>query len=220
VDDFRTSNPASIEPLLQALAEHFVEEGYDLKRLMRTLLRSHLYQLSAQPNETNLRDTKYFSRAYRRQLSAEVLLDAVCQVTGRPESFQGLPPEARALETWNHRLKSEFLDAFGRPNSSAECPCERTLEGSVVQALHLMNSNELQAKLAHDQGRVAQLANSDLPPEDVIRNLYLALYSRLPLPEEIETASKIFHTESANRRLAIEDLMWALLNSAEFVFNH
>src|SRR5262249_26855607 len=153
VDDFRASNPPSNEPLLDWLAADFVKHGYDLKHLMRTIMQSQVYQLSSLPNEHNLTDTKNFSRAYRRRLPAEVLLDAVSEMTGTGETFQGLAPGVRALQTWNHKLESEFLDAFGRPNSSAECPCERDAKPSVVQALHLMNSNRLQSKIASSDGR-------------------------------------------------------------------
>src|SRR5439155_15786834 len=138
------------------------------------------------PNQYNVTDAKNFARAYRRRLPAEVLLDAVCDVTGLPETFQGLPPGTRALETWNHKLESEFLDAFGRPNSSAECPCERDAKPSVVQALHLMNSNKLQAKIASSEGRAKKLAESKLSEKEIIKELYLAAYNRYPVEEELE----------------------------------
>jgi Protein of unknown function (DUF1553)/Protein of unknown function (DUF1549)/Bacterial Ig-like domain (group 2) len=220
VDDFRTSNPPSIGPLLDALATDFVRHGYDLKHLMRTLMRSHLYQLSSLPNDTNRGDTKYFSRAYRRRLPAEVLLDAVSAVTGTTESFEGVPPASRALDTWNNRLDSQFMDAFGRPNSSADCPCERDRQSSVVQALHLMNSNELQAKIADRDGRAAALAKGSSSEPDIIRELYLVSYSRFPTEDEIRSADQAFQTGGATRKAAVEDILWALLNSAEFVFNH
>jgi len=220
VDDFRASNPATNQPLLDWLARDFVAHGFDLKHLIRTIMQSRVYQVSSLPNEHNLGDTKYFSRALRRRLPAEVLLDAVSDVTGSPESFQGLPPGARAVQTWNHKLDSEFLDAFGRPNSSAECPCERDTKSSVVQALHLMNSNKLQAKIANSEGRAKRLADSKLSEREIVSEIYLAAYSRYPTKEEMELASKTFSSKDASRKSAIEDLMWALLNSAEFVFNH
>lgn len=220
VDDFRASNPPSNEPLLEALARDFVTHGYDLKHLMRTILQSHLYQLTSLPNEHNVGDTRNFSRAYRRRLPAEVLLDAVADVTATPGTFQGLPLGARAKDTWNYKISSEFLDAFGRPNSSSDCPCERDVKPSVVQALHLMNSNDLQSRIANAAGRARHLAGSDRSSKDIITELYLAAFSRFPTPEELSMASRAFAAPEATRQTATEDILWALLNTAEFVFNH
>jgi hypothetical protein len=165
-------------------------------------------------------DTKNFSRWYRRRLGAEALLDAVGDVTGVPENLDGLPPAARAVETWNNILGSEFLDAFGRPNPSAEAPCERDTKPSVVQALHLMNSNRLQDKISSERGRARKLAESKLEPREIVAELYLAAYSRPPSDDEAAVALKAFSAKGATRQTAAEDVLWALLNSAEFVFNH
>ncbi|MDZ4288128.1 MAG: DUF1549 and DUF1553 domain-containing protein [Prosthecobacter sp.] len=220
VDDFRVSNPPTNEALLDWLAQDFIAHGYDLKHLMRTILSSRTYQLSSQPNEHNLADTKNFSRAYKRRLSAEVLLDAVGDLTGVRDSFSGLPPNSRAVQTWNHKLDSDFLDAFGRPNASQECPCERERKSSVVQALHLMNSNALQEKLTNSKGKVHALAASDMPEPKLVTEIYLAAYNRLPTAEELRTSLRFFTTPASTRQTALEDLAWALINSAEFVFNH
>lgn len=220
VDDFRTSNPPSNGPLLDWLAKDFIAHHFDLKHLMATIMSSHLYQLSSLPNETNKADLKNYSRSYRRRLPAEVLLDAVCAVTESTESFLGTQTGTRALQTWNVKLESEFMDAFGRPNSSAECPCDRDAKPSVVQALHLMNSTKLQAKLANDAGRVARLAKSAMNSEEIVEELYLAAFSRKPTAEELATASKAIAEAGDKRKDAIEDVLWAMLNSAEFVFNH
>jgi hypothetical protein len=220
VDDFRASNPPTNEPLLDALAGDFVRHRYDLKHLMRTIMESHVYQLSSLPNEYNLADTRNFSRSYRRRLPAEVLLDAVSDVTGASYSFQGTLAGMRAKETWNYKITSEFMDAFGRPNSSSDCPCERDTKPSVVQALHLMNSNDLQTKIAHSQGRARRLAASERSTKELITELYLAALNRYPAPEELSLASRAFAAPEATRQSATEDIMWALINSAEFVFNH
>jgi hypothetical protein len=220
VDDFRTSNPPVNEPLLDTLAADFIRQGYDLQQLMRTILTSELYQFSSTPNESNLADTKNFSRSYRRRLPAEVMLDAVCDVTGVPEQFEGCPPGTRAIQTWTYKIDSHFLDAFGRPDSSSDPPCERDPRPSVVQALHMMNSRGLQAKLADTDGRVTALAASERPPEDIINELYLAAFSRPPTPGELSLAATSFDSEETDRKAATEDLLWALLNSPEFVFNH
>jgi hypothetical protein len=222
VDDFRVSNPASNEPLLAALAEDFAAHGFDLKHLMRTILNSRLYQLGSTPNESNLGDTKNFSRSYRRRLPAEVLLDAVSDVTGVGDDFNGCPPGTRAMQTWSYKIGSQFLDAFGRPNSSSDCPCERDVRTSVVQALHLMNSRRLHEKFADADGRVRQLAASPRTPADIVTELYLATFGRPPTADELSTAVAAFGegTTPETRRTATEDVLWALLNSAEFVFNH
>jgi hypothetical protein len=220
VDDFRVSNPPTNEALLDWLAEDFITNGYDLKHLIRTILNSRTYQLSSEPNEHNLADSKNFSRAQKRRLSAEVLLDALDDLTGVRDSFSGLPPNSRAVMTWNHKLESNFLDAFGRPNASQECPCERERKSSVIQALHLMNSNDLQARLSSKEGRTTKLVSSDLSEPQIVKEIYLAAYNRLPLPDELQTALKFFTTPGSTRQTAVEDLTWALINSAEFVFNH
>lgn len=220
VDDFRASNPPTNDELIEWLARDFATHGYDLKHLMRTIMSSHVYQLSSLPNEHNIADTKNFSRSYRRRLTAEVLLDAVCDVTGVKEGFDGMPKGARAVQTWNHKLSSDFMDAFGRPNASQECPCERDRKPSVVQALHLMNSNNLQDKLSADEGRAARLAKSNLAEPEIVRELYLATFNRLPKPNELQTALRFFSVPGSTRATATQDLAWALVNSAEFVFNH
>jgi WD40 repeat protein len=220
VDDFRVSNPCVNPPLLEALAADFAAHGYDLRQLIRTVTASALYQLGGEPNATNLGDTKNFSRAYRRRLRAEVLLDAITDLTGVPEKFNGLPPGSRAVQAWTYKTESQFLDAFSRPNPSSDPPCERDRQMSVVQSLHLMNSKALQAKLADPAGRARQLAGGTLEPADIVRELYLATLSRLPDPTELATATATFRLPDATRQTATEDVLWALLNSAEFVFNH
>ncbi len=220
VDDFRVSNPPTNEALLDWLASDFAAHGYDLKHLMRTIVGSRTYQLSSEPNETNVADSKNYARSLKRRLAAEVLLDAVSDVTGLRDSFSGLPPNSRAVQTWNHKLDSDFLDAFGRPNASQECPCERERKPSVVQALHLMNSNSLQSKLTSSEGRIQKLVKSELPEPKLVNEIYLATYNRLPSSAELQTALRFYATPGATRQTASEDLAWALINSAEFVFNH
>jgi hypothetical protein len=197
-----------------------VAHGYDLKHLMRTIMESHLYQLSSTPNEFNLADTRSFSRAYRRRLPAEVLLDAVNDATGTADTFAGMPPGSRAMQAWSYKIESQFMDAFSRPDSSMDPPCERDTHISVVQSLHLMNSKAIQTKLQSATGRARQLADSDKSPEEIVTELYLATLSRPPGREELGVAGAAFTAQHATRRTATEDVFWALLNSAEFVFNH
>jgi hypothetical protein len=222
VDDFRLSNPPSNPALLEALAEEVIRQKYDLKGLMRTILNSHLYQLSSAPNEWNRADTRNFSRAYRRRLSAEVITDAIADVTGVPNPYDGMPPGSRAMQAWTYKIESRTMDAFSRPNSSSDCPCERDAKPSIVQSLHLMNSRNLQAKLksAEATARVEQLTKGGRSPEDIVTELYLACFSRKPAPEELQVATAAFSAQGATPRSATEDVLWALLNSAEFVFNH
>ncbi|HUR44962.1 MAG TPA: DUF1549 domain-containing protein [Candidatus Saccharimonadales bacterium] len=220
VDDFRVSNPCVDPPLLAALAENFATNGYRLKQLISTIMESRLYQLSSTPNEYNLADTRNFSRAYRRRLPAEVLLDVVNQLTGVPDTFAGMPQGFGAMQMWSYKIESNFLDAFSRPNPSSDCPCERDRQMSVVQSLHLMNSKGLQGKLSNSEGRVHQLATSNKPPEEIVTELYLAALNRPPAPEELEIASNTFKAKGVARQTATEDVLWSLINSAEFVFNH
>jgi hypothetical protein len=222
VDDFRISNPASNPALLEALGQEVIRRKFNLKELMRTIMRSHLYQLSSVPNEFNKADTRNDSRAYRRRLQAETLADALADITGVPTDYPGMPPGSRAMQAWSFKIESPTMDAFSRPNSSSDCPCERDAKPSIVQALHLMNSRLLQEKLASTAGgaRVQRLADSPLSPAEIVTDLYLACYSRLPTGDELKIATAAFTAEGANRRTAIEDVLWSLLNSAEFVFNH
>ena len=220
VDDFRSSNPCVNPALLDALAADFAAHGYDLKHLFRTILESRTYQLSTVPNESNLADTRNFSRGYRRRLPAEVMVDAVRDATGVADTFAAMPAGGRATQAWSYKIESHFLDAFGRPNSSSDCPCERDTQLSVVQSLHLMNSKTLQAKLSDPAGRLRKLAGSSQSPQEVTSELYLTTLNRLPSEAELRVAIAAFSAPGATRETATEDVFWALLNSPEFVFNH
>ena len=220
VDDFRSSNPPTNDALLQWLSKDFANHGHDLKHLMRRILNSRVYQASSLPNETNARDANNFSRSLRRRPSAEVMSDAVTQAIGVPDKFEGLHPGAKAMTVWNTTMSSLFLDVFGRPDASAEAPCERDPSPTIVQSLHLLNSEELHKRIAHEDGRATSLAKSELSPDKIVEEIYLSLYARLPSDEEREIATKAFLTEGASRQTAAEDLIWALLNTPEFVLNH
>jgi hypothetical protein len=219
-DDMRETNPATNEPLLSALAEDFVAHKFDIRHLMRTIVTSRVYGLSSEPNTSNVRDTQNYSRAYRKRLSAEVLLDAVCDVTGEHESFEGMPPGTRAVQLWDQRLPSTFLDTFGRPQRKTLCQCERLSDTTLSQVLHLLNSPIVNDKINAPTGRAAQLAASQRSSDQIIDELYLAAFGRLPRADELTAARAAFNSPAANRRQATEDILWALLNSAEFVLNH
>ena len=218
VDDFRATNPASNPELLAALAAEFRSQGFDQKRLVATIMKSHLYGLSSLANATNAGDHRNFSRHYRRRLRAEVVADAIDDVTGMPSGYGGAPPDARAAQLWTHRTGSTFLDVFGRPDPNQDPPCERIADATVVQAMHLMNGAHLHGKVAADAGRVAKLAASDATPEAILEELYLAAYGRLPTATERERLLPEFARDGASRRAVAEDILWALLNTPEFVY--
>jgi hypothetical protein len=218
IDDLRGTNPPSNGPLLDALADDFKRQGCDLKQLIRTIATSYVYGLSSLPNERNAGDTRNYSRHYRRRLRAEVLLDAASDITGVPEKFSAMPQGSRAMELWTHRSSSLFLDAFGRPDPNQDPPCERMDDTTVVQALHLMNAPNLHQKVTSDNGRAAALAGSQRTPREIIEELYLLVYSRQPTDEETQIGERVLGQEGISRRQATEDLLWALLNTPEFVF--
>ena len=218
VDDLRATNPPSNGPLLLALAEDFRRHGHDLKHLIRTIMTSSAYGLTSETVERNVSDTRHHSRHYRQRLRAEVLLDALVDITGVDESFEGMPPRSRAAAVWTHRTPSLSLDTFGRPDPNQDPPCERISDTSVVQALHLMNAPNLHAKLASETGRVAALAGGDKSPREIVDELYLLAYCRFPTEEERSVGVDLFNPSAGGRRQAVEDLLWALINSAEFVF--
>ncbi|MDC0261595.1 DUF1549 and DUF1553 domain-containing protein [Planctomycetaceae bacterium] len=220
VDDLRATNPPTNGPLLDELAQDFIKSGFDNKHLIRRIANSYVYGMSSLPNETNSIDNTNYSRHYRKRLRAEVLLDSIVQITGQPESFDALPAGSSAKEIWTHRTKSLFLDAFGRPDPNQDPPCERTSDTSVVQTLHLMNSERLFAKVTSDKSRAAELAASDKLNAEVIQELYLLCYSRRPSSQELGYAVKYFENDEIERRQAVEDLLWALLNTPEFVFKN
>ncbi|MCA9132845.1 MAG: DUF1553 domain-containing protein [Planctomycetales bacterium] len=216
VDDLRSTNPPSNPELLQALANHFRDSGYDTKGLLKTIALSRTYALSSMPTESNLGDRLNYSRHYRHRLRAEVLLDAITDVTETPANMSGMPFGSRANQIWTHRVGSMFLDTFGRPDENQDPPCERTSDSTVTQALHLMNSVELDARIRSNAGRAKRLAASSLEPAEIVRELYLAVFSRYPQAEELTYASELISQAGEDRRTVIEDLLWAMLNAPEF----
>lgn len=219
IDDHRATNPASNELLLDALANHLIELQFDLRAFTLTVLDSQVYQLSSAANQTNRLDDQNYSRYPWKPLPAEVLLDAVSQATSVPEEFNGWPVGYRAIQVWDNKLPSHFLEVFGRPRRQTVCACERGTEPSIAQALHLMNAPEIMRKIEHGQGRAAQLAASDLTTDAVIDELFLAALSRFPNDDERRLMTQAFR-EAPDRRRAAEDILWTLLNTREFVFNH
>jgi hypothetical protein len=218
VDDLRATNPPTNGPLLDALAADFRAGKYDLKHLIRTICTSYVYGLSSLPNERNVGDRQNYSRHYRTRLRGEVLLDAVSDITGIGDSFTAMPAGSRANQLWTTRVQSVFLDTFGRPNPNQDPPCERTSDTTVTQTLHLMNAPLLHQRVTADSGRAAKLAASELRPEKIVEEIYLLVYSRLPDAAELEIGKELFAEKDVSRRQAGEDLLWALLNTPEFMF--
>ncbi|MGD9644464.1 MAG: DUF1549 domain-containing protein [Pirellulales bacterium] len=219
-DDMRVTNPATNPQLLAALSQHFIESGFDIKELVRTICRSHAYQLASDPNEFNLSDKQNFSRYYPKRLTAEVLLDAINQVTISSTDFSDLPAGTRAVQLPDQTGGGYFLTVFGRPQADTACECERSQEANLAQSLHLLNSPEIQGKLTSKTGRAALLAgDSSRPDEEKLKELYLWVYSREPSADELAVATGHLD-KSANKQQAYEDILWALLNTKEFLFNH
>ena len=184
VDDMRLTNPASNEPLLVGLTQDFTSHGFDMRRLMRTILQSRTYQRSSRPNPTNAADDRFYSHCLPRRLTGEALLDAICQVTERPEKFAGMPDGTRAESLPDTRVASEFLDAFGRPPRQVTCECERNSEPSVAQALHFINARTLNEKVAAKGGVLDRLLAASLSDQAVLEEITLACLCRPPTPVE------------------------------------
>jgi hypothetical protein len=219
-DDLRVTNPPSNPELLDALAQHFIDSGYDMKALIRVIVQSKSYQLDSDAIDENLGDRRSYSRFYPKRLPAEVLLDAIDHVTQSPTRFAGMPPGTRAIALPDTGFSSYFLTVFGRPASTTACECERSQEANLSQSLHLLNSQEIQAKLSHDAGRAARLAvDDDRGDQQNIQELYRVAFNRNPSDQELKS-TLTYLAGKQNRREAYEDVVWSLINSKEFLFNH
>lgn len=231
-DDLRETNPATNEALLDALSKDFVKNRYDLRQLVRTIVLSAAYQRSSRPALGNETDDRFYSRYLVRRLSAEVILDAYSQVTGVPTPFThldsnakdskspyaGFPRGLRAMQLPDTLVSSRFLDAFGRPDRSQTCSCERSADASVGQALHLNNGQTLNDKLRDPNSLVSKLLAEKASPEEVASRLYLVALGRKPTSGELTKLAPLM-TDAADRREGLEDLFWAVLTSREFLFN-
>ena len=232
VDDLRTSNPASNEPLLEAISTHLAENRYDLKALARLILQSETYQRTSTPLPENMEDQKYYSRYYPRRLMAEVLQDAITSITrispkydritlsdGSTQGTNFYRDGTRALQLFDSAVTSYFLKTFGRNEREITCECERSNKPSMVQVLHLSNGDTLNKNLRSDQSCV----NVMIPQsnEEIIEETYLLCLSRMPSDGERNRLAAVFdNTPETERRAAIEDLFWALMTSREFLFQH
>jgi hypothetical protein len=220
IDDQRVTNPATNEPLMDALESHLRQQRYDLRAFTRTILNSRVYQLSADTNETNADDRQHFSHPIPKALPAEVLLDAISQTTGVPEKFEGWPLGVRSIQVWDNRMPSYFFRIFGRPVRATVCECERSNEPSISQALHLLNSPEINEKISDRHGVAHLLAKSSLSPDEITDEIYLGTLARFPAAEERVLVEGAFDGAGADRAQTVEDVLWAVLNTKEFLYNH
>jgi hypothetical protein len=221
VDDMRVTNPPSNPELLDALAQELIQNKYSLKHLVKILVKSRTYQLSAMPNEFNKQDKKAFARYYPRRMGAEVLYDAVSQVTNSPANFAGLPTDkyapTRAIMLPDESFPSYFLDVFGRPQRISACECERVSEANLAQVLHLLNSKEIQDKLARQSGRAFELAKDPRPDAEKVNELFLWAFARPATQAQMQIALANIEANAKNKQLAYENILWALINTKEFI---
>jgi hypothetical protein len=231
-DDFRDSNPPANDALLDAMAREFVDHKFDVKHIIRTIVASRTYQLSAHVNATNQNDDRYFSHALvkRKRLSAEVLLDAICAATDVPERFTGVPLGTRATQLPDGQMiytggryaswdRHPFLKAFGQPAREAPCECEREGDVNLARVLELKNGAFVQEKLRAADNRIGKLLARNLADKDMIDQLFLATLSRPPLPDERNAALALV-AKQADKRKAFESVHWALLNTNEFLLRY
>lgn len=217
LDDIRVTNPAANEPLLQALAQEFVKNKFDMRHMVKLICTSTTYQLSSTPEAGNLEDTMAHARFYPQRLPAEVLYDAVSTVTQTRGRFADMPEGTTATQLPHEDFLNEFLHVFGRPPRESACECERVAEPSLSQSLFLLNDPELLSKLGNKGAVAAKLAKDQRPPEEKVRELFLTALSRPPTPEEMTKALDHIRSEK-DAASAYSDLLWVLVNMKEFLY--
>ncbi|MBA2115380.1 DUF1549 domain-containing protein [Bremerella alba] len=237
VDDLRISNPPSNSDLLDAATQHVIDSKFDLKSLMRTILQSNAYQRSSKPIAGNQAESRFYSRYYPRRIMAEVLHDAVVQVTQVPSKFDTVafpgndkqktdfyPEGTKAIQLYDSAVENYFLSTFGRNPRNIVCECERSSEPTMVQVLHISNGNTINDKLRSQASRVEkllQLRRSGLSDEAIIDEIYLICFSRYPYAERRrELVQFLPPINSPEERSTIEDMFWGLMSTREFLFNH
>ena len=220
VDDIRASNPPANPQLLDALTQEFITHNFDLRHLMRVIVNSRAYQAGIESNEWNAHDVENFSHQFPRRLSAEQLMDGVALATGSRPSFAEVPPDTTASQAPDpHVGKEGFLDVFGRPSRESPCECERRTDFSLPQALNLVNGRTISEAVADPKGRVTKLILSGVDDKKIVEDLYLASLGRAP--NASESASSLQYLAGAGGRAArAQDLLWALVNSKAFLYNH
>lgn len=219
VDDLRATNPPSHPELLDALARELVEHHFDARHLIRLICRSQVYQRASELQPSRDADGMLLTHRVPRRLSAEVLLDAVNQACGTREKFEGQPPGTRATELPDPAVSSYFLATFGRPLRNSACDCSRGSQPDLAQALHLLNSTTMQNRITDSNGLLQKLMAAQLPADDMMTELYLATLTRPPSDAERAAIHELL-AESSSPAECWQDLLWTLLNSSEFVFQH
>ncbi|MBK5292973.1 MAG: DUF1553 domain-containing protein, partial [Acidobacteriia bacterium] len=230
IDDVRATNPASNEELFAAVTKDFIGHGFDIKHLIRTIMNSATYQLSSEANATNQSDNIFYSKYIVKRLPGEVIMDAMSQVTGVPSAFPGYPAGTRAMQLPDVRVTSRFLSVFGRPERIICDAAERSQDPSISQALHVINGDTLNKKLNASDGYVALFQRLGLSDTRALEHIALSAYGRYPTDEERRTtldaltkariAGNTTEVAKETRRQALEDMVWAMLTSKEFLFNH
>jgi hypothetical protein len=219
VDDMRATNPPSNPALMTALVADFRDSRFNVKHLMRRIMHSRLYQLDSQPTAENQADTRFYSHFRVKRLSAEPLLDAVDQVTGSITKYPNLPLGTRAIELPDANYTNPFLVTFGKPKRASVCECERTPDENLAQALHTLNGDVIASKIADANGRVAKLLAENKPAAEQVTDLYLTTLCRRPSPAEIEFGTSYLATAPSPQE-GLQDLLWGLMNSKQFLFVH
>lgn len=219
IDDMRSTNPPSNVGLMEALARDFRDQHFDLKRLMRRIMTSRLYQLDSQPTPQNAADRRFYSHYRVKRLAAEPLLDAIDQSTQSQTKHPNLPLGTRSVELPDAVTQNPFLVTFGKPKRASVCECERSPDENLGQALHTLNGDIVATKVADAKGRVSQLLAAKKPHDEIVSELYLSTLCRRPTQAELAEAER-FLTEIPNAEECYQDLLWALLNSKQFLFVH
>ena len=237
VDDLRRSNPASNAALLATASDFLVKNQFDLRALMRLILQSDAYQRSSRPLDQNRDEARFYSRYYPRRLMAEVMLDALSQVTEVPTAFTHIgfpggdrqetkiyPRGTRAIQLYDSAVESYFLKTFGRNDRAITCECERSDEPSMVQVLHIANGETVNGKLKEKDNRISRLLAAEMSDAERVEELFLVALSRMPTDAERESVQDAIKEVPADsieqRRLVFEDIFWSLMSTREFLFNH
>lgn len=218
-DDVRVTNPPTNPQLHDELGAKMIEYNYDLRKLVRDICNSYTYQMSTHPREPENNDPRNFSQAQVRRLSSEQMLDAIVKVTGNDVKFKNLPKGARAVQVAGGDSGVYFLSVFGRPARETVCTCERRSEPNLAQSLHLINGDTINGAIKGKGGLLDSLLAAETPPDQIIDRLYLAAVSRHP-DEEEKNQMNAYVAGAENKREALEDVFWSMLNSKEFIFNH
>jgi hypothetical protein len=220
VDDVRSTNPPINPALLDALTKDFIDHKFDARHLMRRIVTSATYQRTSVATPLNRYDEQNFSHAVPRRIPAEALLDSLVQATAVPENFGGAPAGFRAAQLPDGNVQSSFLNLFGKPQRMEACECERDNSSNMLQALHFINGNSILGRVTNGSGRVATLLKQKLTDEQLVTELYLWSLARHPSSEETKVGCDFITTYGDRRAEAAQDMMWALLNSKDFLLVH